>query len=102
MNMKTLMACAAVMTCFTGTSLTVQAAEPAANKTVQAESTNRKYKVGETAPDLYKQERVGIKDWQKRGLKAPQEDTQWVQISNKYVLVNMDSGKILDISTGKH
>lgn len=101
MNLKTLMACAAVMTCLMGASLSAQAAEPASGKTVQAENTNEHYKVGDTAHDLYKQERVGIKDWQKKGLKAPQENTQWVQISNKYVLVNTDSGKILDIEPVK-
>lgn len=101
MNLKTLMACAAVMTCLTSASLSAQAADSASGKTVQAEHTNEHYKVGDTAHDLYKQERVGIKDWQQKGLKEPQEDTQWVQISNKYVLVNTDSGKILDIEPVK-
>lgn len=101
MNLKTLMACAAVMTCLAGTSLCVQAAEATSSKTVQAETTNKHFKVGDTAPDLYKQERVGIKDWQKKGLTAPKENTQWVQISDKYALVEIDNGKILDIAPAR-
>ncbi|MFK3971998.1 RcnB family protein [Pseudomonas sp. NPDC087358] len=101
MNLKTLIACAVAMSCLAGTSLMAQAAQPASSKTVQAENTNEKLKVGDTAHDLYKQERVGIKDWQQKGLKAPHENTQWVQISDKYVLVQMDSGKILDITPVK-
>ncbi|WP_296261065.1 MULTISPECIES: RcnB family protein [unclassified Pseudomonas] len=102
MNLKMLMACAATITCLAGTSLTIEAAESTSSKAVQSETTSHKeYKVGEIAPDLYKQERVGIKDWQKKGLKAPQENSQWVQISNKYALIETDSGKILDIAPAK-
>lgn len=101
MNLKTLMACAAVMTCLTGASLCAQAAEPTSSKTVQAETANKHFKVGDIAPDLNKQERVGIKDWKQKNLKDPGEDSQWVQISDKYVLVQTDSGKILDIQPVK-
>lgn len=96
MNLKTLMTCAAMLTCLSGTSFLAQAQTPS-TKSVQAENANEQYKVGDTAHDLYKEERVGIKDWQQKGLKAPQKDSQWVQISDKYVLVQMDSGKIIDI-----
>jgi Ni/Co efflux regulator RcnB len=95
-----LMACTAMMTCLSGTSLMAQA-QDTSTKSVQAEHTNERYKIGDTAHDLYKDERVGIKDWQNKGLKAPQKDSQWVLISDKYVLVQMDSGKILDIAPVK-
>jgi Ni/Co efflux regulator RcnB len=97
MNIKTLMACVATVSCLSATSLTAQAQTPA-TKSVQAEHTNQQYKVGDTTHDLYKDERVGIKDWQDKGLHAPKEGTQWVQISDKYALVNMEDGKILDIA----
>ncbi|WP_285423473.1 RcnB family protein [Pseudomonas sp. efr-133-TYG-103a] len=100
MNLKTLMACAAIATCLSGTSLMAQA-QTASNASVQAEHTNQRYKVGDTAPDLYKEERVGIKDWQDKHLTAPAEDSQWVMINDKYVLVNVSDGKILDIAPVK-
>jgi Ni/Co efflux regulator RcnB len=100
MNIKTLMTCAALATCLSGTSLAAMAQTPA-TKSVQAEHTNQQYKVGDTTHDLYKDERVGIKDWQDKGLKAPQEGAQWVQISDKYALINMEDGKVLDIAPVK-
>lgn len=101
MNSKSLIAGLAILGCVSVLSLPAQAAQATSTKSVQAENTNEHYKVGDTAHDLYKQERVGIKDWQQKGLKTPQKDSQWVQISDKYVLVQMDSGKILDIAPVK-
>ena len=99
MNIKKLMACAAVVTCLSGTSFAAMAQTPP-TKSVQAEHTNEQYKVGDTTHDLYKDERVGVKDWQGKGLTAPKEGTQWVLISDKYALINMEDGKVLDIAPG--
>ena len=102
MSLKTLMTCAAMLTCLTGTSLMAHAAQPTSTKSVQAENTNKRYKVGDIVPDLYKDERVGIKDLPNKGLSTPQEGSQWVQINDKHVLVQMDNGKILDIAPIKY
>jgi Ni/Co efflux regulator RcnB len=101
MTLKSLFASLAVITCLGTASFAVQAQTPA-TKSVQAEHTNKQYKVGDTAHKLYQEERLGIKNWQDKGLTAPQEGSQWVTISNKYVLVEMDNGKILDIAPMKH
>lgn len=101
MTFKSLLVSAAVMTCLTGTALVAQAQTPA-TKTVQAEHTNKQYKVGDTAHKLYQDERLGIKDWNEKNLAAPKEGSQWVTISDKYVMVEMDNGKILDIAPMKH
>ncbi|WP_268800818.1 RcnB family protein [Pseudomonas huanghezhanensis] len=97
MTFKSLLASMAVLTCLTSTALVVQAQTPA-TKSVQAEHTNEQYKVGDTAHKLYQDERVGIKDWKDKGLHAPKEGSQWVTISDRYVLVDMDTGKILDMA----
>jgi Ni/Co efflux regulator RcnB len=75
MNMKKLMASVAVVTCLGGASSAAMAQTPA-TKSVQAEHTNEQYKVGDTTHDLYKDERVGVKDWEGKGLHAPKEDTR--------------------------
>lgn len=98
MNMKKLMASVAVVTCLGGASAAM--AQTPATKSVQAEHTNEQYKVGDTTHDLYKDERVGVKDWEGKGLHAPKEGTQWVLISDKYALINMEDGKVLDIAPG--
>jgi Ni/Co efflux regulator RcnB len=101
MTLKSLLASMAVVTCLTSTAFVAQV-QAAAGESVQAEHTNKQYKVGDTAHKLYQEERLGIKDWQQKNLPAPKEGAQWVTISNKYVMVEIDNGKILDIEPMKH
>jgi len=49
-------------------------------------------KEGDKVPDEYKRETLALKDWQKRHLTAPGENEQWVEIQDKYVLVNIPNG----------
>jgi Ni/Co efflux regulator RcnB len=49
-------------------------------------------KKGSKLPDGYKREALALKDWDKRHLTAPGENEQWVEIQDKYVLVNIPSG----------
>jgi Ni/Co efflux regulator RcnB len=52
----------------------------------------KEFKVGDAIPDEYQRERLGLKDWKKRHLKAPGEHEQWVEIKDKYVLVSIPTG----------
>lgn len=54
-------------------------------------------KEGDKVPDEYKRESLALKDWQKRGLKAPEENFQWVEMHDKYVLVNIPNGTIKEM-----
>jgi Ni/Co efflux regulator RcnB len=101
MTLKSLLSSMVVMTCLSGATLVAQAQTPA-TQSVQAEHTNKQYKVGDTAHKLYQDERLGIKDWQDKNLKAPQAGSQWVTISDKYVMVEMETGKILAIAPMTH
>lgn len=101
MTLKSLLSSMVVITCLSGASLVAQAQTPA-TQSVQAEHTNKQYKVGDTAHKLYQDERLGIKDWKDKNLKPPQEGSQWVTISNKYVMVEMETGKILAIAPMTH
>jgi Ni/Co efflux regulator RcnB len=49
-------------------------------------------KEGDKVPDEYKREALALKDWHKRHLIAPDENSQWVEIQDKYVLVNIPNG----------
>ncbi|WP_421547159.1 RcnB family protein [Pseudomonas sp. QD4] len=76
-------------------------AQEAADKSVSSTFNGRELVVGDRAPDLYQREVSAIHDWKKKGLKAPQEQSQWVQIKDQYVLVEITSGKILDMAPVK-
>lgn len=52
------------------------------------------FKEGDKAPDEYKRKELALTDWKKRHLAAPTEDEQWVEIKDKYVLVNIPNGTI--------
>ena len=51
-------------------------------------------KEGDKAPDEYKRKELALGDWKKRHLSAPDEDSQWVEIKDQYVLVNIPNGTI--------
>lgn len=97
MNNKTLIASLALVAGIAGITPIVQAAETS-NDTVQHSPTGgRELKVNDRAPDVYQREEKALKDWKKRGLKAPVEQAQWVQINDKYVMVMITNGTIVEI-----
>jgi Ni/Co efflux regulator RcnB len=51
-------------------------------------------KEGDKAPDEYKRKELALNDWKKRSLPAPGEDEQWVEIKDRYALVNIPNGTI--------
>lgn len=54
-------------------------------------------KEGDKVPDEFKRKELALNDWQKRGLKAPEENNQWVEMQDKYVLVNIPNGTIVEM-----
>ncbi|MDR9752654.1 RcnB family protein [Pseudomonas sp. SZMC_28357] len=98
MNSKTLLAALAIAASVAGISPLVQAAE-SPDKTVQPGVNNtRELNVGDRAPDVYQRSDKAISNWKQKGLKAPAEQAQWVQINDKYMMVMITNGTIRDIT----
>lgn len=82
-------------------SFTVQA-EDSPQKTVEPSNINtRDLKVGDRAPDILVRKESAIGDWKQRGLKQPAEESQWARVNDRYVLVKITNGTILDIAPAK-
>jgi hypothetical protein len=97
MNSKTLIASLALVAGIAGISPMVQADEP--QKTVQPGVNNtRELVVGDRAPDVYQRSEKAIGNWKAKGLRAPKEQAQWVQINGKYMMVMITNGTIMDIT----
>lgn len=54
----------------------------------------KEIKEGDNVPDQYQRDSLAIKDWDKRHLKVPEKNEQWVEIQDKYVLVDIPTGTI--------
>lgn len=61
----------------------------------------RCYTHGDKAPDPYTRDDTALKDWKQRGLPAPDDNAQWVEISGKYVMINRENSVIKEIRDGK-
>ncbi|MHC8320716.1 RcnB family protein [Pseudomonas sp. GB2N2] len=97
MNSKTFIASLALVAGIAAISPIVQAAEP--QKTVQPGVNNsRQLVVGDRAPDVYQRSEKAIGNWKAKGLKAPKDNAQWVQINGKYMMVMITNGTILDVT----
>lgn len=98
MNSKTLIASLALVAGITAISPLVQADETP-QKTVQPGVNNSRSLVkGDRAPDMYQRSEKAVKNWKERGLKAPSADAQWVQINDKYMMVKITNGTIVDVT----
>ena len=54
----------------------------------------KEIKEGDNAPDQYQRPSLAVKDWRARHLAAPDENQQWVQIKDKYALIDIPTGTI--------
>ncbi|MDI3275366.1 RcnB family protein [Pseudomonas sp. AL03] len=98
MNNKTLIASLALVAGIAGISPIVQADDPP-QKTVQPGANNsRQLVVGDRAPDVYQRSEKALVNWKQEGLKAPKAQAQWVQINDKYMMVMITNGTIVDIT----
>ena len=97
MNSKTLIASLALVAGIAGISPLVQAAQTSSEPTVQSPVSDRELKVNDRAPDIYQRSEKAITNWKQKGLKAPVEQAQWVQINDKYVMVMITNGTIVEM-----
>ena len=97
MNSKTLIASLALVAGIAGISPLVQAAQTSSEPTVQSPTSDRELKVNDRAPDIYQRSDKALKNWKQKGLKAPVEQAQWVQINDKYVMVMITNGTIVEM-----
>ena len=98
MNSKSLIAALAIAAGVAGISPIVQADDPP-QKTVQPGVNNtRELVAGDRAPDVYQRSEKALVNWKQKGLKAPKAQAQWVQINDKYMMVMITNGTIIDIT----
>ena len=101
MKSKTLVACVLVAASLSTASVVVQAGDTP-QETVKPSSINtRDLKEGDRAPDILVRKESAISDWKKRGLKQPEEDSQWARVGDKFVLLKTTNGTILEITPVK-
>ena len=101
MKSKSLIACLLVATSLSTASIVVQAGDTP-QETVQPSNINtRDLKEGDRAPDILMREESAVRDWKKRGLKQPEQDSQWSRVDDKFVLLKTTNGTILEITPVK-
>ena len=61
-------------------------------------NSSRELVVGDRAPDVYQRSEKALANWKQKGLKAPKAQVQWVQINDKYMMVMITNGTIIDIT----
>jgi Ni/Co efflux regulator RcnB len=59
------------------------------------------YSDGDKAPDMYTRDETAVKDWKSKGLRAPEDNAQWVNINGTYVMVNRENSVIKEIHSAK-
>ncbi|MGY2044916.1 RcnB family protein [Pseudomonas pergaminensis] len=101
MKAKSLIASLLVTTSLSTASFIVQAGDTP-QETVQPSNINtRDLKEGDRAPDMLMRKESAVSDWKKRGLKQPEEDSQWTRVGDKFVLLKTTNGTILEITPVK-
>jgi Ni/Co efflux regulator RcnB len=101
MKSTSLVACLLVAAGLSTASLTVQAADAPQQTVKPSNISTRDLKVGDRAPDILARKESAIADWKKHGLKQPDDDSQWARVNDKYVMVKITNGTILDITPVK-
>ena len=97
MNSKTLIASLALVAGIAGISPLVQAAQTSSEPAVQSPTSDRELKVNDRAPDVY-QRWGGTEAWKQSQARTSQyTKAQWVQINDKYVMVMITNGTIVEM-----
>lgn len=101
MNSRTLLSALILGTSLSYVSVPTLAAEDS-DPTVQGNDTrNRPLEVGDKAPDQYKRDEAALSDWKAKGLRAPEKESHWVKMEDKYVMVQITNGVIIEIQPAK-
>jgi hypothetical protein len=61
----------------------------------------KEIKEGDNAPDQYQRPSLALKDWKARHLSAPDKNQQWVQLEDKYALIDIPTGTIKQMVPAK-
>ncbi|AVU77390.1 MULTISPECIES: RcnB family protein [Pseudomonas] len=75
-----------------------QAVEATGDAVEHSPNNGRRLVEADRTPSEYQRSDKAIKNWKEKGLEAPEEGAQWVQIHDKYVMVVIASGRILKIT----
>jgi len=75
-----------------------QAAQTTGDAVEHSPNNGRRLVEADRTPAEYQRADKAIKNWKEKGLEAPDEGSQWVQINDKYVMVVIASGRILKIT----
>ncbi len=97
MKSKSFVACLAIFGCVSMTSLVAHAADAPEQKVEKSSQNTHTREVGSRAPQQYQRPEAGLQDWKARGLEEPAKESQWVQIDDKYVMVQITNGQISKI-----
>lgn len=101
MKSKILTACLLVAASLSTASFVAQAGDTP-QETVQPSNINaRDLKEGDRAPDMLMRKESAVTDWKKRGLKQPEEESQWTRVGDKFVLLKTTNGTILEITPSR-
>lgn len=101
MKSRSLVASLLVVASLSTASFVVQAGDTP-QETVKPSSINtRDLKEGDRAPDILMRKESAVTDWKKRGLKQPEQDSQWARVGNRFVLLKITNGTILEITPVK-
>jgi len=101
MKSKALIASLLLATSLSTASFVAQAGDTP-QETVQPSNINtRDLKEGDRAPDILMRKESAVSDWKKRGLKQPEQDSQWSRVGDKFVLLKTTNGTILEITPVK-
>ncbi|QKJ86065.1 hypothetical protein PMPD1_1099 [Paramixta manurensis] len=60
----------------------------------------KRFKIGDTVPDLYRSKHYQIVEWKKRNLPEPDAGSHWTYMGGNYVLITDADGKILKAESG--
>lgn len=74
-----------------------QAAEKTADALEHSPSNGRRLVENDRVPADYQRADRAMKDWKQKELQPPTKEQQWVQIDDKYLLIETVSGAIVKI-----
>lgn len=98
MRKSTLIASLALIAGLAALGPVAQAVEPTGDAVEHSPNNGRRLVEADRTPAQYQRADEALENWRQKGLEAPEEGAQWVQINDKYVMVVIASGRILKIT----
>ena len=101
MKSRSLVASLLVVASLSTASFVVQGGDIPQEAVKPSSINTRDLKEGDRAPDILMRKESAVTDWKKRGLKQPEQDSQWARVGNRFVLLKTTNGTILEITPVK-